>query len=181
VCQQHHFATKERAWLWVVIHDNWTKYHERTSGKIVVSRARRDFDKTDKRRPFLLLARKVFRTRVKDPHAVLEELERFVRHVNVQLAIEESATLLEKGKIDDAEKAIATASRSVARQRNYTHIRWIEEFRDRQSQRKYERDHPDGCGTVRAAAGGAAQRSVAAGDAGNLAVRGRHRRQGLRR
>jgi replicative DNA helicase len=148
VCQQHHFATKERAWLWGIIHDNWTKYHERTSGKIVATRARRDFGKADKRRPYLLLARKVFRTRVKDPHAVLEELERFVRHVNVQLAIEESATLLEKGKIDDAEQAIAKASRGAARQRNYTHISWIEGFAERQAQRKYEREHPDEFTTI---------------------------------
>lgn len=148
VCQQHHFATKERAWLWGVIHDNWTKYHERTSGKIVATRARRDFDKADKRKPYLLLARKVFRTRAKDPRAVLEELERFVRHVNVQLAIEESATLLEKGKIEDAEQAIAKASRTGARQRAYTHVSWIEEFKDRQTQRKYERDHPDEFTTI---------------------------------
>lgn len=148
VCAQHHFATKERAWLWGVIHDNWTKYHERTSGKIVASRARREFDKVDKRRPYLLLARKVFRTRSKNPQAVLEELERFVRHVNVQLAIEESATMLEKGKIDDAEQAIAKASRSVARTRPYTHIRWIEEFPERQAQRKYEREHPDEFTTI---------------------------------
>lgn len=148
VCGQHHFATKERAWLWGVIHENWTKYHERTSGKIVVSRARRDFDKAEKRRPYLLLARKVFRTRSKNPQAVLEELERFVRHVNVQLAIEESATMLEKGKIDDAEQAIAKASRTVARTRPYSHIRWIEEFPERQAQRKYEREHPDEFTTI---------------------------------
>lgn len=148
VCQQHHFATKERAWLWGVVHDNWTKYHERTSGKIVAARARRDFEKADKRKPYLLLARKVFRTRAKDPRAVLEELERFVRHVNVQLAIEESATLLEKGKIEDAEQAITKASRSAARQRNYSHIRWIEEFPERQAQRKYEREHPDEFTTI---------------------------------
>lgn len=148
VCSEHHFATKERAWLWGVIHGNWTKYHERTSGKIVASRARRDFDNADKRKPYLLLARKVFRTRSKNPQAVLEELERFVRHVNVQLAIEESATLLEKGKIDDAEQAIAKASRTVARTRAYTHIRWIEEFKERQAQRKYEREHPDEFTTI---------------------------------
>lgn len=148
VCQQHHFATKERSWLWGVIYDNWTKYHERTSGKIIATRARRDFDKAEKRRPYLLLARKVFRTRTKDPHAVLEELERFVRHVNVQLAIEESATLLEKGKIDEAESAITKASRATARQRAYTHIKWIEEFKARQAQRKYEREHPDEFTTI---------------------------------
>lgn len=148
VCQQHHFATKERAWLWGVIHENWTKYHERTSGRIVATRARRDFDKSDKRRPYLLLARKVFRTRAKDASAVLEELDRFVRHVNVQLAIEASATLLEKGKIEEAEAEITKASRSGARQRNYTHMPWIEGFKDRQTQRKYERDHPDEFTTI---------------------------------
>lgn len=148
VCQAHHFATKERGWLWEIIHGNWTKYHERTSAKIVVSRAKRDFDTAEKRKSYLLLARRVFALRPKNPNAVLAELERFVRHVSVQLAIEESATALEKGKLDDAEQAIRQAGRTSTRQRAYTHVRWIEEFVRRQEQRKYEREHPDEFVTV---------------------------------
>lgn len=148
VCQSHHFATKERGWLWEIIHANWTKHHERTSAKIVVSRAKRDHDKGEKRKPYLLLARRIFALKPKDPNAVLAELERFVRHVNVQLAIEESATALEKGKLDDAEQAIQRATRTSARQRNYSHVRWIEEFKERQEQRKYEREHPDEFATI---------------------------------
>lgn len=143
VCQAHHFSTKERSWLWGVIHDNWTKYHERTSTKIVAARARHDFDEVDKRKPYIVLAKKVFRNRPKSPRAILEELDRFVRHVSVQLAIEESAVLLEKGKVDDAEKAIQKAARSVTRQRKYTHVRWIEELDERQEQRKHEKEHPE--------------------------------------
>jgi len=143
ICQAHHFSTKERSWLWGVIHDNWTKYHERTSGKIIAARARHDFDEVDKRKPYIKLAKKVMVKRPKSPRAVLDELERFVRHVSVQLAIEESATLLEKGKVEDAEKAIQKAARSVTRQRKYTHVRWIEELPERQEQRKHEKEHPE--------------------------------------
>lgn len=143
ICQAHHFSTKERSWLWTVIHDNWTKYHERTSPKIVAARVRHEFAEEDKRKPYIQLAKKVFKKKPKNPRAVLDELEKFVRHVSVQLAIEESAVLLEKGKVEDAEKAIQKAARSVTRQRKYTHIRWIEEFQERQQQRKHEKEHPE--------------------------------------
>jgi len=148
VCQAHHFSTKERSWLWGVIHGNWTKYHERTSTKIVAARARHEFDEVDKRKPYIVLAKKVFKKKPKSPRAILDELERFVRHVSIQLAIEESAVLLEKGKVDDAEKAIQKSARSVTRQRKYTHIPWIEQFDERQEQRKHEKEHPEEFTTI---------------------------------
>ncbi len=147
-CQAHHFSTKERAWIWGVIHDVWTKYRERTTPKIVAQRAKADFDEVDKRRPYIALARKLYKRKPKAPKAVLEELETFVRHVSVQLAIEESAGFLEKGKVDEAETAIAKASRSVTRSRNYTHVRWMEEFEERQAKRKHEKEHPDQYTTI---------------------------------
>lgn len=148
VCQTHHFSTKERAWVWGVVHETWSKYRERTTGRIIAAKAKHAFPEADKRRPYLKLARRIVKRRPKAPKAVLDELEGFVRYVSVQLAMEEAATLLEKGKIDEAEKAAAKASKSASRQRNYTHMPWIEGFSERQRQRKYERDHPENFTTI---------------------------------
>lgn len=134
--------------MWGVINDNWTKYREKTSPKIVGARAKAEFDEVDKRRPYIAQARKLYKLKPKAPQAVLDELEKFVRHVNVQIAIEESAGFLEKGKVDEAETAISKASRSVTRARNYTHVRWMEEFPERQEKRKHRRDHPDEYTTI---------------------------------
>lgn len=143
VCEAHIFSTKERSWLWNVIHDNWTNFRERTTPNIIKSRAKNDFDKKEKRLPYLVLAKKIIATKPCNPKTVLSELDKFVRHVNVQIAIEKGAELLEKKKVEEAEKVIAKSSRSIVRQRNYTHIPWIENFDSRQEQRKYEKDHPE--------------------------------------
>lgn len=148
ICQAHHFSTKERAWVWDVTFGVWSKYRERVTPKIMIARAIDDHPDRDKRKPYLALGRKLFRLKPKSPRSVLDELDKFVRHVGVQLAIEESAELLEKGKVDEAESTIAKASRNTTRERNYTHIPWIEEFEDRQSKRKYEREHPDAFTTI---------------------------------
>lgn len=142
ICEAHIFSTKERSWLWTVIHDNWKSYRERTTAKIVIARAESEFDKS-KRAPYLALAKKVFRKKTKNPKTILGELDKFVRHVNVQIAIEKGAELLEKNKVDEAEKVISKATRSIVRQRIYTHIPWIENFEARQTQRKYEKEHPE--------------------------------------
>jgi replicative DNA helicase len=73
----------------------------------------------------------------------LEELEKFVRYVNAQLAAEKVADALEKHDIDAAEAAMRKASNIVVGTRKYTLVNWSEEFEERQSHRKYEREHPD--------------------------------------
>lgn len=148
ICQAHHFSTKERSWMWDVVNDNWTKYREKSTPKIVGARAKADFDDTDKRKPYIAQARKLFKLKPKAPNAILAELDKFVRHVGLQIAIEESAGFLEKGRVEDAEKAIAKGARAVTQARNYTHVRWMEEFDERQQKRKHERDHPDEYTTI---------------------------------
>lgn len=143
ICDAHHFSTKERSWIWGVISKNWSKYKERTSGKILAANARDDFDQVDKRRPYVVLAKKLLKKKPKNPKSVLDELENFVRTVSVHLAIEEAAGHLEKGSVEEAEKAAGKAGRAQTAQRNYTHIPWVEGFDERQAQRKYEKEHPD--------------------------------------
>jgi replicative DNA helicase len=143
ICEAHHFGTKEHAWLWDVIHSVWSEYRERAPGKLVAARAQADFPEKDKRKPYLVLARRLFKFKPVGPLAALDELSKFVRLVNAQLALEQGAEALEKGDVDACEQAMAVAARSAVQERNYTHIAWIEGFQERQATRKYEAEHPD--------------------------------------
>lgn len=143
ICDAHHFGTREQAWIWKAISDTWSKYKERPTPSLIAHKAREDFPDVDKRRPYLKLARKLFKLKPKSPRSALEQLETFVRYVNAQLALEAGAEALERGDVEAAETAMAKASRSKVKERSYTHIRWFEEFDERQAQREYEATHPD--------------------------------------
>ena len=143
ICEAHVFCTKERSWLWKLIHGVWTKNKEVVTKQIVAVKALEEFKDSDNRKPYLALAKKIFRTEVENPKSVLDELEKFVRYVNIHSAIEKSYLLLEKDDVQAAEKVISQHIRNISRQRKYTHVRWLEEFGERQKQRKYERDHPN--------------------------------------
>lgn len=143
ICDSHHFGTKEHGWLWKVVADVWSKYRERVTPRLILARAREEFPDEDDRKPYISLAKRLFKTEPESPSAALEELGKFVRFVNLQLAIEEGVAALEKGDADAAEKALNKGARNTASERTYTHIRWIEEFGERQSQRQYEKEHPE--------------------------------------
>lgn len=143
IADSHHFGSVERAWLWKVIKETWEKYRERASGGLIAARAKDEFRDAEKRKPYLSLALRLAKKKPEAPLAALDELSKFVRLVNLQLALERSSEALEKGDLDDAEKALNQATRSSGVVRNYTHIRWIEEFEERQATRKYEKEHPD--------------------------------------
>lgn len=143
ICDAHHFGTREHSWLWKVISETFMRYRERATGRIIAGRAKDDFPDETKRKPYLALAVKLMKARPTAPKAALEELNKFVRHVTLQLALEQSAKELEKGHLEEAEAAVAKSARSSTAERNYTHIKWIEEFDERQAARKYEREHPE--------------------------------------
>lgn len=142
ICDTHHFGTAERAWLWGVISDTWNKYKELPPPKLVVYRARDDFPDEDKRETYLKIAKKLYRIKPASPRSALEELEKFVKFVEAQLALEKATDALEKGDTDAAFAAMSAASRTVIGTRKYTLIHWIEEFEERQAARKYEKEHP---------------------------------------
>lgn len=148
VCESHHFANKEVSWCWGVIRDTWTKFRERTNGRIFSARAADDFPDAGKRKPYLSLAVRLLKEKPTAPKSALDELEKFVRHVELQLALEKSAEALEKGALDDAEAAIQKAGRSRVAEKPYTHIQWIEGFSARQEARRHEREHPEEFTTI---------------------------------
>ncbi len=143
IADAHHFGTREHSWVWKVISDTWTKYRERPNVKLIIARARADFKKDEERKPYLALVLRLTKARPAAPKAALDELQKFVRHVTLQLAFERGAEALEKGDLEAAERASATASSHSLRDRSWTHVAWMEGFAERQAARKYEKEHPD--------------------------------------
>jgi replicative DNA helicase len=143
IADAHHFSTKEHSYLWTVISTTWVSYRERVTPRLMLARLEKDHKEETKRKPYLALALRLMKARALAPKAALDELSTFVRQVNLQLSLEESARALEKGELDDAETALHKATRSAARDRNYTHVDWWESFEDRLAARKYEKEHPD--------------------------------------
>lgn len=141
--EAHHFITEAHGWIWGVIQTTWTKYAELANGKIIAAAAKRDFSDDDKRKPVLELARKLLKMKPTAPKASLAELQQFVRMVTLQDALEKSAKALERGNIDDAWDGVRVATRIDLRPKAFEVCNWIEEFDERQEQRKFKAEHPE--------------------------------------
>jgi replicative DNA helicase len=143
ICDSHHFSNKESAWIWKVISETWQSFGERASGRLIIARAEDEFKEPEKRKPYIQLAAKLFKTKPTAPKSALEELSKFVRQVNIQISLEQSAKHLEKGELEQAESVMYKGARTSSSERNYTHINWWKEFEERQAARKHEKEHPE--------------------------------------
>jgi len=143
ILDAHHFGTKHHSWVWKQMKEVWSAYRELCSPKMFVARVKRDFLELDDREPYLQLVKKLFRLKPKASAASLDELSQFVRFVNAQLALEKGATALEKGKVDDVYGVMQEISQKDLRPRVYTRVKWIEEFEERQRERKHRKEHPE--------------------------------------
>ncbi len=143
ICDVHHFSNREQSWIWKVISETWQSFGERATSRLVLSRAEDEFKEPEKRKPYIALAVKLFKAKPTAPKAALDELSKFVRQVNLQITLEEAAKHLEKGSLDEAEASMYKGTRSVGRERNYTHIDWWADFESRQASRKHEKEHPE--------------------------------------
>lgn len=146
VLDSHNFATKHHAWIWQTARGIWDDYKERTTGRLLVARAKADFHREEDREPYLDLAKKLLKRKKGTPKAALAQLELFARKTNAQVMLEEAARLLDKDdkkSIDNVYGIIADLNRRQAKTRTYTSTKWIEEFAQRQADRKHRRDHPE--------------------------------------
>jgi replicative DNA helicase len=143
ILDSHHFSSKQHGWTWKIIKDIWNKYRESATPKLILAKAKIEIKDDDERIVFIELIRKLYKKKTKAAEASLEELQKFVRTVNAQLALEEAATDLEKGKIEKVYDVLGSVVRKDIQPRNYTLVNWIEEFQERQEERKYKRDHPE--------------------------------------
>jgi len=141
--EAHHFGSRQHSWVWKSIKHIWETYREKPNGKLIVMRAKHDFPKEEELKVHLQLIQKIARKRGSTASASLGELEQFVRAVNAQRVLEESAKELEKGKIDKAWDILNRASREDVKPKNYQALKWIEEFEERQRERRFRAEHPE--------------------------------------
>ncbi len=139
----HHFGSPQLGWVWDVLKETWTAHAERATVGILAARAERDFPDGDDRRLHLELVIKLFRTAPVTPRATLSELQRFVRFVSLQVALEQGAKELERGNIDKAWDEVRRATLRDLRPKAYKLSRWMEEFEQRQAERKHRAENPD--------------------------------------
>lgn len=139
----HHFNSPQHSWVWKTTRDIFDRYREGATPRLMITKARDDYPDDDDREVVVELLKKLYKRKAKAPKATLEELEKFVRAVNAQLALEEAARNLEKGKIEKVYEGLRHLTKSDVRAREYTHGRWIEDFDKRQAERKYRKEHPE--------------------------------------
>lgn len=139
----HHFGTKHHGWIWKVIKETWLNFAERPTAKVFMAAAKREFPDPDDRRLYLELTSKLFKHEVKHARASLAEVQRFVRFVRMQTAMEKAVAEVEKGRVDEAYEALRKLTLHDVRPRAFKSIDWIEEFDDRMRDRKHRREHPE--------------------------------------
>jgi hypothetical protein len=140
---EHHFGTSEYSWCWKIIFNVWTKYKELPTKKLFVQKAKNDFSDSEEKIKNLKVANSLFEHKSKNPKSSLEELQKFVQFVNVQKAMENSVQKLNNNDIDGAYSEFSKLTKVDLSDSNYTRIKWIEGFEERQKERKYFRDHPE--------------------------------------
>jgi replicative DNA helicase len=138
----HHFATKHHSWVWEVLERNWNQYRERPTLGMFVEEARHTYRKAEERRGYLELLSKLAKTKPKAPKSALKLLTSFVTKVQYHKVAETLVDALEVEDLDKAKIAFQQGTRVAAQERRYKHVRWIEEFEERQARRKYEATHP---------------------------------------
>ena len=143
VLNRRHFVVKEHGWAWRVIKDTWADASELTKPAVFKARVDSEFRDVDEQRTYLELILKLFRHDRSSPKTALEELRRFVRTADLQMAIETSVRSQERGEWDEAWEPIREVVRSDVRKTSYKVSRWIEEFPERQRKRKHRREHPE--------------------------------------
>jgi len=141
--EAHHFSTTHHAWVWKMIKECWKSFAERITVKLFVVRAERDLTDPDEQRTVLELILKLFRLKPVSPRASLAELQRFVRFVNLQVAMEDAVKELHEDRVDEAFVALRRATLQDLRPKSYRVSHWMEEFEARQIERKHRKEHPD--------------------------------------
>lgn len=143
VLDAHHFSSPQHAWVWKIANDIWKHWRELAQSELMKAKARVDYSDDDERDAQIQLLRKLYRRKPKAPRSTLEALEKFVRAVNAQIALETAAKELERGNVDAVYEGLKELSSSAARLQEYTHSPWIERFELRQRDRLFRRLHPE--------------------------------------
>lgn len=140
IIDAHHLVSPQLQWIWGTIRESWQKFSELPASHYFVEAAKKIEDEDD-RRVALLELRKLYRRKVKSPNLELEALAGFVKRVEYDNAATQLIKAVDKGNLEEAEKIFHAASKITVRPRNYTMVKWFEEFDKRQEARRYEKTH----------------------------------------
>jgi replicative DNA helicase len=141
--EAHHFHSPQHGWLWGALKSVWDLNRERATGSLLVAKAKRDYKDEEEREAVIELAARIGARRPIAGKTTLEELARFSKMVNAQIALEESAKMLEKGEVEKAYEPLQKLVRRNVDPHQYTHEQWSERFVERLADRKYRREHPE--------------------------------------
>lgn len=140
----HHFINKEHGWVWGVVAETWINYAERAGPKVLVARAKREFDKDKaKRELHVEIIMDLFKRKIETPLAKLEELRQFVREKKLLVAIEDSLNARDKGDTDGAVEAVRKMVSEDIMPSTHSVVDWMESIEDRQRGLKHRKEHPD--------------------------------------
>ena len=148
VLDRRHFVIAEHGWIWRVTRDNWRQHSELPTPGVFVNRIKSEFQDDEIKRVYIQLALELFKRTPSSPNSALEELRRFVRTANLQIAIEKSVKAQERGEWEAAWEPIREAVRFDVRKSGYKSVQWIEEFDERQRVRKHRRENPQQFRTI---------------------------------
>jgi replicative DNA helicase len=143
ILDSHHFVSPQHGWLWKTIKDVWLKYKEVATPRLILTKAKVEIKNDEDRFVYIELVTKLLKKKVKIASASLDELQKFTRIVDAQIALEEAAKELEKGHVDKVFDTFRGVIRKDIQPKNYTLINWMDEFDQRQEERKYKKEHPD--------------------------------------
>lgn len=140
IVDAHHLATEELQWVWTILKKSWSRFNERPDSKYFIFESKKIKDE-DKRRACLKELRRLYIRKPKSAGMELEELANFVRQTEYHMAAIKLIDAVSEGKLEEAEKVFHAAAKIQVRPRNYTLVKWFEEFDRRQEDRRYERTH----------------------------------------
>jgi len=143
ILDAHHFSTPQHSFVWKTIKGVWDKYREQVTPVLMAAKIKSEYIDTEDQIAPLELAQRLFRKKPTAARATLDELEKFVRAVNAQLAMEAAAEALESGDVEKTYAALNRLVKADSRASDYSLIHWIEDFEERQREREHKRRNPD--------------------------------------
>lgn len=148
VLDRTHFLIKEHSWIWTVIKKIWREFAERPKAQHFIEYAGRKFADEDIRKANLHVVRQLYQTDTSSSKASLDELRRFIRTADLEMAIRATADQLQQGRYDEAWDPIKDLMRGELRERKYQISRWSEEALERQEERRIRKIYPNRFKTI---------------------------------
>jgi len=141
ILKQHLFVCKPHGWVFHAMLKQFKEHHEMPTLLYVKSRAEQDFTDADTVKEHMRIVESIFNTKPQSATSSLSLLEEYVKHRNMANGVEVVLNQLAEG---DIAKAYSEMHKVLAsgRLQTYDASKWIEEYDQRQAERKHRRQYP---------------------------------------